>query len=231
METHEIATLSAATASQPREGGSPRIAIQQENCTMIDLFDEQTRQALATHRAAIAAAQEHADTFAREHLDPGALRLAALREALARLGSPPDDSAFSNAWEWSRARDQHSFDSNRLTRDIEAAEQRVKALREEHTRLLAEVAPLREALWRAVLAALHAAAEAQTREAARIATLHKSLLMRLPQEHWHWGQTEGQPIFRVEGAGFSDISRYVATVVGDGFGPDKSAALVAELGL
>jgi hypothetical protein len=82
-----------------------------------------------------------------------------------------------------------------------------------------------------VLAALHAAAEAQTREAARIATLHKSMLMRLPQEQWHLGQTPGQPIFRVDGAGFSNISKFIATVIGDGFGPDKSAALVAELGL
>lgn len=90
---------------------------------------------------------------------------------------------------------------------------------------------MREALWRAVLSELHAAAEAQTREAARLATLHKSLLARLPQEHWHWGQTAGQPIFRVEGAGFHDISKFVATVVGDGFDPDKSEALVAELGL
>jgi hypothetical protein len=107
----------------------------------------------------------------------------------------------------------------------------VNTLRDEHTRLLAEVAPLREAHWRAVLLALHAAAEAQTREAARIATLHKSMLMRLRQSQWHLGQTEGQPVYRVDSTGFSDISKFVATVVGNGTGPDKSAALVAELGL
>ena len=139
--------------------------------------------------------------------------------------------AYASAEEWSTARDQHTFAASSYARDIAEAEQRVNALREEHTRLLAEVEPLREALWRAVLTALHSAAELQTLEAARIATLHKSLLARLPQEHWHWGQTAGQPIFSVEGAGFHDISKFVATVVGDGFGPDKSAALVAELGL
>lgn len=198
---------------------------------MTDLFDKQTQQAFAARRAAIAAAQERADAFARKQLDPAAFRLSELQQAQAQLGPEPTPDAFDSARQWTTARDQHIFAASRYARDVAEAEHRVNALREEHTRLLAEVAPLREALWRDVLAALHTAAEAQTREAARIATLHKSLLMRLPQEQWHWGQTEGQPIFRVEGAGFSDISKFVATVVGDGFGPDKSAALVAELGL
>lgn len=198
---------------------------------MIDLFDEQTRQHFAAQRSALYAAQQKADAFARAELDAASARLSALADGQARLGPQPTPEAYASAEEWSAARDKHTFAMSRYARDIAEAEQRVNALREEHTRLLAEVAPLREAYWREVLAALHAAAEAQTREAARIATLHKSLLMRLPQEQWHWGQTEGQPIFRVEGAGFSNISRYVATVVGDGFGPDKSAALVAELGL
>lgn len=154
-----------------------------------------------------------------------------MADGQARLGPQPTPESYDSAEEWSAARDQHTFAASRYGRDIAEAEQRLNKLREEHARLLAEVAPLREALWRAVLSALHAAAEAQTREAARIATLHKSLLMRLPQEHWHWGQTQGQPVYRVDGTGFHDISKFVATVVGDGTGPDKSAALVAELGL
>lgn len=198
---------------------------------MTHYLTDETRAVIAERRTAIAAAQSRADAFARAELDRAAALLDGLREAQAKLGGPPQPESYSSAREWGHARDQHTFAVSRVAREIAEAEQRVNALREEHTRLLAEVAPLREALWRDVMAALHAAAEAQTREAARIATLHKSLLMRLPQEHWHWGQTPGQPIFRVEGAGFSDISKFVATVVGDGFGPDKSAALVAELGL
>ncbi|TCD06655.1 hypothetical protein EYB45_02835 [Erythrobacteraceae bacterium CFH 75059] len=203
----------------------------EESGTMIDLFDEQARQHFAARRAALDAAQRKAAAFARAELDAASARLSALADGQVRLGPQPTPEAYASAEEWSTARDQHTFAASRYARDIAEAEQRVNALREEHTRLLAEVEPLREALWRAVLSALHAAAEAQTREAARIATLHKSLLARLPQEHWHWAQTAGQPIFRVEGAGFHDISKFVATVVGDGFGPDKSAALVAELGL
>jgi hypothetical protein len=198
---------------------------------MTPLLDDTTRATIAAHRAALDAAQSAADAYARDRLDPAATQLASLHARLAAMGSEPSEEGYTTATDWRRAVDQHNFDARALARDIAEAEQRVNALREEHTRLLAEVEPLREALWRAVLSALNAAAEAQTREAARIATLHKSLLARLPQEHWHWGQTAGQPIFRVEGAGFHDISKFVATVVGDGFGPDKSAALVAELGL
>ncbi len=198
---------------------------------MIELFDEQTKAKFAVARAAIAEAQVAADAYARDELESVSARVTALHEQRARLGAPPVSANYATAADWTRARDQYTFDAEHCDRDIAEAEQRVNALHEEHARLLAKVAPLREALWRTALAALHAAAEAQTREAARIATLHKSLLLRLPQEQWHLGQTEGRPIFRVDSAGFSDISKFVATVVGDGFGPDKSAALVAELGL
>lgn len=186
---------------------------------------------IAGKRAAVVAAQERAAAFFRTELDRAAALLDGLREGQAKLGSPPQPDAYSSGREWGHARDQHTFAASRVAREIAEAEQRVNTLRDEHTRLLAEVAPLHEAHWRAVLSAVHAAAVAKLSEAAQIAAIRQSLLMRLPQDHWHWGTTDGPLPYQVQGSGFSDPSRFIATVVGNGFGPDKSAALVAELGL
>ena len=198
---------------------------------MLPQFDENTCAAIAAKRAEIAAAQAEATAFARDQMDPVSDRLAEVRDGQHRLGPPPVMDAFATAADWRQASDQHSFDSRFYEREAVELEQRLNALRDEHTRLLAELAPLHEALWRTVLAAVHAAAVAKLHEAAQIAAVHKSLVSRLPQNQWHWGQPEGQPVYQVQGSAWPDISKFVATVVGDGFGPDKSEALVAELGL
>lgn len=197
-------------------------------------LDPDTLSDFADQRAAIDDAQTRADAYARAELDPAAARLSALQEGRSRLGEPPMPDAFTTAAEWSEARDQHTFAASRYARDIAAAEQQMTALHEEHHRLLAEVAPLVEGYRRAVFVALDAAVTRKAAEAAEIAHVRQSLLTRIAPDEWgrFAPQARGdRTTYQVKSSGFPEISFFDARVQGDGFTPDKSAALAEELAL
>ena len=197
---------------------------------MTHYFDGRTTASLAARRAAIDAAQCRADTFARSELDPAGSRVAALIEGRSRLGVQPTPDAFTNAAEWRDAFDRHTFAMSRYDREIAEAEQRLDALRAEHSQMLVEVPGLKDEYWRSVASALDEIVAAKMLEAAEAANLRQSLLNRIPREQ-HPAPTRNNPTYTVTGGGFADISFFQAKAQCDGFAPAKSATLIADLGL
>lgn len=197
-------------------------------------FDSQTRLALDAARAAVFAAQNRADNYARNELDSAQSRVTALRDKLAGLGGPPASTTYATSAEWREAQDRHTFDREHLNRDLADAEDRLNDVAAEHARLLAEVAPLRQDHRRLAVAALDTMTARKLQEAADIATLRQSLLTATPMEEWpivNPAIERRNPAYTVRGAGFPDVSFVNATVQTGGFTPDKSAALRAELGI
>lgn len=197
-------------------------------------FDEQTRATLASAQEALATAQNGADNFAQAKLHPASARVSASHESRSRLGSPPAPESYANAADWREAADRYTFAERHHARDLAEAERRFADAQAEHARLLAPLPAMRLELWRLGLAGLDSIVAARLQEAADVATLRQSLIVRVPMEHWpvlnpaHEGRN---PAYIVKSGGFPDVSFVNPTVQTDGFTADKSAALVAELGL
>lgn len=201
---------------------------------MLDHLDSTTLAAFAAQRAAIAAAQERADAYAITAIAAAQARLNTLTEGRARLGSTPTPDAFVTPADWARAVDQHAFATSRFDRDIVSADQRLGEVRQEHAGLLAEVPVLQEQYRSAVIAAFDAAAARKVQEAADIATVRESLLLRFTMGAQPANADKPQRDrlkYYFRPSGFRDVSFFVANVTGDGFTPDKSAAIAAELQL
>ncbi len=201
---------------------------------MLHHFDDQTRQSIAAQRAAIDAAKKQADAFARTNMDAASTRLSALMDGKARLGPPPAPDAYGTANDWGAARDQHTFATSRYARDVAEAEHLLNTLRDEHSRLLAEIPMLEHQLQMMVLAELETAVLRAANHAAEIAHVRQSFLNRIPLEQRPavlQQSANGPSPYQVQGSGWADVSFFQTRIPCGGFGPDKSAALVSELGL
>ena len=197
-------------------------------------IDEATLLAFSDKRAEISAAEGKADAFARSQMDPVAARHAALQEGQYRLGDTPALDAFVTSTEWRQAKDQHTFDLRYYARESAETEHKLNDLRAEHSGLTSTVVKLKRQHSAMVLAALDDAVARRTKEAAEIAHVRQSLLNRIPRDQWHLvvpDATDGPPLYQVQGGGYADLSFFQVRLTCDGFGPDKSSALVAELEL
>lgn len=201
---------------------------------MMDYLTDEARSAIAAKRAAIEAAHAKADRFARNDMDPVSVHLGELQLERQRLGQPPTPDAFVSAAEWRMATDQHTFDLRHCEREMAETEVKLNELRDRHTALVAVIGVLRLELRTMVLAALDSAVLSAANEAADIAHVRQSFLNRIPLEHRPVvlpPRADGPAPYQVQGSGWPDMSFFQARIPGTGFGPDKSAALAAELGL
>ena len=201
---------------------------------MLPDFDDKALEEFAAARIAIVKAQAEADTFARSKLDAASAHLTALLDGQNRLGAPPAADAFTTAAEWREAEDQHTFASRRYAREIGEAEQKLAQLRTEHQQMLEVIPALRRQLLKRVLAAMNDRIVTQIKETARLAAVRQSLLNRVPREEWHGvlGEVDlAAPHYKAQHGGYADVSTFQASAMCDGIGPDKSAALAAELPL
>lgn len=199
---------------------------------MLHYLTDEARAAIVHKLAEISTAQATADAFVRNELSVAAARLAALQEARSRMGGPPALDAFVTAADWRQATDQHTFDSSHFDREIAEAEQIVNAKHGEHNAMSAAVPVLRQHLQKLALDALDDEAVRRIRETAEIAHVRQSLFNRIPldQRDTVTIASAAGPIYQVQNGGFADVSFFQARIVCDGFGPEKSAAFVAELG-
>ena len=197
-------------------------------------LDDKALEEFAASRVAIVKAQAEADAFARSELDAASAHLTALLDGQNRLGAPPAPDAFATAVEWREAEDQHTFASRRYVREIGEAEQKLSQLRTEHQQMLEVIPALRRQLLKRVLASMNDRIVAQIRETARLATVRQSLLNRVPREEWHavLGEADlAAPHYKAQHGGYADVSTFQVSAMCNGIGPDKSAAIVAELPL
>jgi hypothetical protein len=199
---------------------------------MMHYLTDEARAALVNKLAEIDTALATADAFARNELSAAAARLTALREARNRLGNPPALDAFVTASDWRQATDQHTFDSSHCDREIADAEQVLNARHDEHNAISAAVPILKQQLRKMALDALDDETVRRTREAAEIAHVRQSLFNRIPfdQRDTVSIASAAGPIYQVQNGGFADLSFFQARIICDGFGPEKSAAFISELG-
>jgi hypothetical protein len=201
---------------------------------MLHYLTDEAQAKIAAIRAAIVTAKAEADAFAREEMDPVAARLGALQLERQRLGTPPVPDAYITAAEWRHAADQHTFDLRYCERETASTEQTLNGLRDRHHALLCDVADLQRQLRTVALKALEIAVLRAANEAADIAHVRQSFLNRIPLEQRPAvlpQSLDGPAPYQVQGSGWPDMSFFQARIPGTGFGPDKSAALAAELGL
>lgn len=200
---------------------------------MLHYLTEEAQTAIDEMRTEIAAAIAKAEAFACNDMNPIADRLGALQLEQQRLGAPVEPDAYITAAEWRQAADQRTFDLRFCERELAEAEQRLNGLRGQHSAMLSEIADLERQLRKLVLEALESAVLHAANEAADIAHVRQSFLNRIPldQRPGVLPQSLGPAAYQVQGTGWADMSFFQARIEGKGFGPDKSAALVAELGL